>query len=986
MKRTPFIYPFILLLTILIGFSTINAQEYKSTSNEIGFVENLGQMVDNHNDITDHIFYRTESPGVNIYITKTGLTFQTFVVSKELSNNNGKNLIGRESTKKIIDWERIDMHLKNATILEENIFAEYPVDGLRNYFLPHCPNGIKNVKEYRKITIKDVYPKIDWVIYRTENNDFKYDFVIRPGGNYELIELNFKSKSPLNINKSGDLEMITRYGNIIEKKPISFINSDSISTIFFISKQIKLHQEDGYQTSIKFRLDLVDKISKHQIIIDPQLTWSTFFGSSGLDGPTTIDTDSYGNVFIGGYNQSVDFPVQDAGTFFQGTATSTNNCAFITKFDNNGNLIWSTYYGGSGLEFGHFLAVDNLDNIYFTGYTTSSDFPTQSTGTFFQGNLSGSVGTGDVFILKFDNTGNRLWATYLGGWGYDVGNGINIDINGNVFVTGSTESSNFPIYDAGTFYQNSLNGSADSFIVKFDNLGNLLWSTYYGGDNYDKGNAIEINSLGEIYLTGLTWSNDLPLMNSGDYNQSARGGGSDAFIAKFDNVGNQLWGTYYGGNQDDEGKSILIDNLDNLFFSGITLSTDFPVKDAGTFYQSNFGGASSVLGDVFIAKFDNLNDRKWATYFGDSLGEYISSGDNLAIDDCSNIYMSFYTRSPGLKTMQSADNGYIDSTYNGGLGDQVIISFNNQGSLLWSTFIGGDGNDTRGALVIDNNNNLYMCGEWTDNNNGPPLTESTYPFINPGGGAYFDQTFNGGLDDGVIIKFEPSTEASITLNVIQPNCLDSCSGGANIVTSICSNQYLWSSGSIASSIQNLCPGNYFVTVTDDIGDDSTYYFTIHNLNQSSISFIDTYFCQGESYLLPSGLSVSNQGVYLDTLSGSSINGCDSIITITLVEEMCPDTTTITPPILTNLPELIIPNVITPNNDQINDVFSIKNIEFYPENSLMIFDRWGNKLLDVKNYPNLSFWDGDQQSDGTYFYILKLNSIAKTYTGTFMLFR
>lgn len=350
--------------------------------------------------------------------------------------------------------------------------------------------------------------------------------------------------------------------------------------------------------------------------------------------------------------------------------------------------IWATYYGGPGNEVnpvgGPSVATDVFGNIYLSGYTYSAS-GISSGG--FQDNFGGAV---DAFIVKFDASGNRLWASYYGGAGAEYANGIITDVAGNVYLTGKTSSTS-GIASEG--FQNTFGGGTfDAFIVKFAANGNRLWASYYGGAGDDGGGSVITDSLRNVYLAGQTFT--ASGLASGGF-QNSSGGVSDAFLVKFDSAGNRIWATYYGGESGEDATTVTCDEMGNVYLAGNTASTS-GISSGG--FQNTLGGAV----DAFLVKFDSSGNRIWATYYGGSASE-LAYG---ILSNASDVYMTGLTSS--LTGISS--NGF-QNIYGGGTEDAYMVKFDSAGNRIWGTYYGGESYDYCYSSAKDALDNIYLSGD-----------------------------------------------------------------------------------------------------------------------------------------------------------------------------------------------------------------------------------------------------------------------------------
>jgi hypothetical protein len=339
--------------------------------------------------------------------------------------------------------------------------------------------------------------------------------------------------------------------------------------------------------------------------------WATYYGD-GVGTGSDLCTDAVGNLFIAGYSEGSGMPVANpgGGAWFQGSNAGGSD-VIILKFTNTGALDWATYYGGTAYDLGYSIDNDALGNIYVTGYTSANNLPTLDPGggAYYQPAKGG--GSFDAFLLKFSNNGNRIWATYYGGSGDEFGNDLTVDGSGNLFVTGSSSSANFPTLNSGTYYDNSLSGWHDVYILKFSNAGVRLWGTLYGGSGLDMGvgdetgYSIITDSPGNVFVTGYTSSTNFPTLNPGGgcyFRPSNAGGAQDSYIIEFDNNGTRLWATYNGTNQIDFGTGLAVNLSGNLYAVGEwqnSGSNGLSNPGGGAYYSGTFMGSD----DSYTMKF-----------------------------------------------------------------------------------------------------------------------------------------------------------------------------------------------------------------------------------------------------------------------------------------------------------------------------------------------------------------------------------------------
>jgi len=367
----------------------------------------------------------------------------------------------------------------------------------------------------------------------------------------------------------------------------------------------------------------------------------------------------------------------------------------VDSYDHTQTLVidpWSTYYGGSADEYWPDMVVDGSGNVIATGNTESLDLPLPLSGAH-QTQNNGYI---DAFVVKFDPNGVRLWATYYGGSGSDFDLRITTDAVGNVYIGGSTYSTDFPVTQ--NAFQSSLSGDYDAFIVKFTTSGVLLWATYCGGSATEFTRGLATDSGNNLYICGMTKSRDYPV-TAGAFQTSIKGNKvkRDAFVTRFDQYGGMAWSTYYGGSDWDEPHGMTIDDANNVVVTGFTASDDFPTSSGAM--QTALVGE----GDAFVLKFGSAGNRIWATYLG---GPSWEAGCGVATNASNDIVIVGNCEGSGFP----ATAGAFQTTSAGDY-DAFVAKLTAAGSKIWATYYGGSSDDGARDVTIDAGGNIIVTGE-----------------------------------------------------------------------------------------------------------------------------------------------------------------------------------------------------------------------------------------------------------------------------------
>jgi len=359
--------------------------------------------------------------------------------------------------------------------------------------------------------------------------------------------------------------------------------------------------------------------------------WAKTWGGSGEDNGYSVATDKVNNTYVTGrFHGTVDF---DPGLDMDNHTSNGGWDSFLTKFDSSGTLLWTKTWGGGQTERSWGVATDILDNVYVTGHFYSGivDFD-PSLGV----DNHTSNGGPDIFLSKFDSSGNYLWARTWGGAGsgtpQEDGWGVVTDISTNVYVTGHF---NFTVdFDPGPGEDNhTSNGNGDVFLSKLDPSGSFLWAKTWGGGGYDFGWDIAADSFSNVYVTGDFYFSTVDFDPGSNEDWHAPIGGADIFLSKFDSSGNYLWARTWGGAGSDRGRGVAVDGSNDVFVTGYFYSStvDFDPGFDEDWHTSN------GLDDIFLNKFSSLGDFLWAKTWG---GSSYDDSYGVATDNSDNAYVT----------------------------------------------------------------------------------------------------------------------------------------------------------------------------------------------------------------------------------------------------------------------------------------------------------------------------------------------------------
>ncbi|WP_373511625.1 PKD domain-containing protein, partial [Persicitalea sp.] len=688
MKKT--LQKLLLLFTIVfLSLETVYADGLR-------FTQNKGQW-------EKEVLFRADIPGGFLFLKKQSLVYVLY---------DGREVSARHARQPLEEADRARQGAAPSTPIKAHgvevqfegsnadaIVSQLKPDGSEfNYFIGNDPSRwASGVAGFGEVFYKNIYSGIDFRIYAYEYT-IKYEFIVHPGADASRIRLNYGGADGLALNSNGQLEVGTSVGPFKEAKPYSFQEIEGrtkeVNTLYAVEGQ-----------EVHFALS-GDYDRAHDLIIDPELIFSTYSGSASDNWGHTATYDAQGNLLSGGTVFGANFPIS-IGAFQVGFAGQVDTG--IMKYSVDGTLLmYSTFLGGNSTDIPNSLVTNKNGDLFIYGTTSSPNFAVTSSA--FQKTFGRGAGItpidgldlpngSDMYIARLSADGKRLLAsTYLGGSGNDALSSVQnvlirnygdtfrgeivLDKDENVLVASSTNSTNFPLKNA---YQTTLKGRQDGTVSQLSpDLSTLQWSTYFGGGAFDAAFSVKPTPDGGVYITGITQSNDLPAQ-TGAYQPKLKGT-EDAYVAYFkDQQFQQV--TYLGTEAADGAYLLDLDPAGNVHVLGLTRGA-YPIS-SGVYKNENSG--------QFVHALDpTLTKSLFSTVIGSKKGSPDISPTAFLVNECGNIYIAGWGGAVNITTAYntlSTTRGMPvtpDALQPTTTGDNFYIAIleTEAKSLLYATFFG----------------------------------------------------------------------------------------------------------------------------------------------------------------------------------------------------------------------------------------------------------------------------------------------------------
>jgi hypothetical protein len=697
------------------------------------FVENRGQT-------NREVSFYIQNHNRTIYFTPRGLTFVLTEANPVSDRKMGPDVI-RSSARWAI---RLDFVGANPAVIPE---ASDRTETTISYLKGSPDHWQRGLQTYGSISYRELWPGID-LIYSGTGGELKYTFIVKPGADPSQIRLAYRGATSVSLSETNQLKVDSPCGSLEDEPPVSYQDAQgkraSVATSYEIDGELER------ETFVYgFRLGSYDPTLP--LIIDPVvLVYAGYIGGSESDMGHGIAVDQAGNAYVVGETNSGEstFPHGDGFGSLPGPDHSANgrSDAFVAKLNVSGTaLIYCSYVGGSGDDFGLGIAVNPLGEVYFIGETASD----QSTFPVVTGpDLTYNGGLFDAFVAKLNPTGTALdYCGYVGGNDTDRGYGIAIDAAGDAYVCGATGSTQATFPNGTGIGQlpgpsRVQNGGLDGFVAKINPAGTgFIYCGFIGGYNDDFAIAIALDAFGDAFVTGQTSSNEAGFPAVVGPVLVYAGGVADGFIAKVNPAGSAfIYCGYIGGEFEDRGYCVAVDSAGNAYVTGTTTSTEatFPTGHGIGILPGPIS-FNSGNADGFIVKVSPSGSS--FVYAGFIGGDGFDIGYAVTLDQHDNVYIAGTSNSESRTFPVVAGPGLIL----GGGSDAFVAKLPPNGKEFeYCGFIGGNNGDDGFGVAVDKLGNAYITGRSSSSN-------TTFPALRGP-----DLTFNGGRSDVLVAKVTTS--------------------------------------------------------------------------------------------------------------------------------------------------------------------------------------------------------------------------------------
>lgn len=682
------------------------------------FIENKGQW-------DKQAKFLLRSPGLDIWITDIGVVYELHRIERtETRASPTFELNGREEAPVRVTRAAVVITYDGASA-SASATGSGRLQQYHNYYIGNDrTKWTERVALYSDARVEGLYSGVDAVFYLDDGRP-RYDLVVSPGADPASIRMKVEGATSISVDGSGALIMMTALGTVEQRELFAYQEVDGQK------RQVSCAFVASPEGIVRLNVGAYDRA--RPLVIDP-IVYSTYLGGSGADFGLGIDVDASGNAYVTGYTTSTNFPTLNPASGALSGASGRD--AFVTKFASGGALSFSTYIGGSNLDEGYGIAVDDSGTANVTGGTISSDFPTLDAA---QGTYGG--GQRDAFVTTLTSGGTLARSTFLGGSGYDEGLAIAVDDSGNAHVTGQLTSTDFPTLDAAQ--ETYGGGQTDAFVTRLTTSGALSYSTFVGGSSGDAGRGIAVDEDGNAYVTGSTYSSNFPTVDAA---QDSLAGGLDAFVMKLNSDGAVSFSTYLGGSGtmttsgNDLGHGIDVDSSGRAYVTGQTNSSTFPTVNAA---QVTYAGG---VRDCFVTKLTTGGELTYSSFLGGSGDDY---GNAIAVDQNGTAHVTGSTSSTNFPTRFAIQSSRPATN------SAFVTSLTSDGALLASTYLGGSFGAEGFGIAADGSRDAFIVGK---------TSSSNFPTLNAAQGTY------AGGGDAFVTKISPGTSIA-NVSVSSPRCV-----------------------------------------------------------------------------------------------------------------------------------------------------------------------------------------------------------------------